>query len=75
MITHLKTHLKELENAASEPDTHLHARQLSKKLRSLDEEFSGLHYEVIYLIDDRSEDNVEAEQTIFWTSTTMMLPH
>ena len=40
------------------------ARQLLEKLKSLDGEFKGLHYEVIDLIEDGGEDSVEAEQVI-----------
>ena len=58
-ITRLGTCLKELE--APKPDTPTHARQLLEKLKSLDKEFRGLHYEVI---DDGSEDTVEAEQVV-----------
>ena len=63
-ITRLGTRLKELEDAAPKPDTTTHARQLLEKLKSLDKEFRGLHYEVIDLIDDGSEDTVEAEQVV-----------
>lgn len=37
---------------------------LLDKLKSLNAKFRGLHYEVIDLIDDGSEDIVEAEQVI-----------
>ena len=63
-ITRLGTRLKELEDAAPKPDTPTHARQLLEKFKSLDKEFRGLHYEVIDLIDDGSEDTVEAEQVV-----------
>ena len=63
-ITLLTTRLKELEDADPELDTPKHAQQLLGKLKSLDEEFRGLHYDVIDLIDDGSEDTVEAEQVI-----------
>ena len=63
-ITRLAARLKELENASPEPDTPKHARQLSEKLKSLDEEFRKLHYEVIDLIDDDGDSTVEAEQVI-----------
>ena len=60
-ITRLITRQRELEDAAPELDTPRHAGQLLGKLKSLDEEFRGLHYEVIDLLDDGSED---AEQII-----------
>ena len=58
-ITRLRTRLTELEGTADQPD---HARQLLGKLRSLDEEFRGLHYELIDLLDEGNEDLLEAEQ-------------
>ena len=64
LINQLTTRPKELEDAAPELDTPKHAQQLLGKLKSLDEEFRGLHYNVIDLIDDGSEDTVEAEQVI-----------
>ena len=63
-ITRFGTRLKELEDAAPKPNTPTHARQLLEKLKSLDKELRGLHYEVIDLIDDGSEDIVEAEQVV-----------
>ncbi len=63
-ITRLGTRLKELEDAAPKSNMPTHARQLLEKLKSLDKEFRGLHYEVIDLIDDGSEDTVEAEQVV-----------
>ena len=63
-ITRLATRLRELEAAADPPDKTKNARQLLGKLKSLDEEFRGLHYEVIDLFEDGGEDSVEAEQVI-----------
>lgn len=64
-ITHLGARLKELEDAADQPDTAKHAPQLLGKLTSLDEEFRGLYYyDVIALIEEGNEDVVEAEQII-----------
>ena len=56
-ITRLTTRLKELEDGAPELDTPKHAQQLLGKLKSLDEEFRGLHYDVLDLIDG-SEDKM-----------------
>ena len=61
-ITRLRTRLTELEDAADQPHTPDHARQLLGKLRSLDEEFRGLHYELIDLIDEDDQDSLETEQ-------------
>ena len=63
-ITRLGTRLKELEDAADRPDTPQHAGQLAAKLRSLDEEFRTIHFDVIDLIDDNNEDALVAEQGI-----------
>ena len=63
-ITRLGTRLKELDDTADQPRTSEHARQLLVKLKSLDEEFRGLHYEIIDLIDEGGEDVIEAEQVI-----------
>lgn len=61
-ITRLGARLTELEYTADQPRTRDHARQLLGKLRSLDEEFRRLHYELIDLIDEGSDDALEAEQ-------------
>ena len=63
-ITRLGTRLTELEETSDQPRTPDHARQILGKLRSLDEEFRGLHYELIDLIDAGSEDALDAEQVI-----------
>ena len=53
-----------MEEAATLPDRIKSAQQLLGKLKSLDETFKGLQYEVIDLIEDGGEDSVKAEQVI-----------
>ena len=47
----ITTRLGELEEAATLPDRIKGARQLLGKFKSVDDEFKGLHYEVIDLIE------------------------
>ena len=63
-ITRLGTRLTELEDTADQPRTLDHTRQLLGKLWSLDEEFRGLYYELIDLIDAGNEDALDAEEAI-----------
>lgn len=60
-ITRLDKCLTELEEAPDRPTTVEHAQELIKKLEALDAEFKSIHFEIVDVIDEDSE---EREQTI-----------
>ena len=61
--TRLGTRVRELEDTAVQPGTPNHAQQLMGKLKSLDEEFRRLHYDIVDLIEEETDDS-DAEQVI-----------
>ena len=61
-ITHLSTHLNELESRTGDPNVPDLAKQTMMKIESLDSEFKTLHYAVVDETED--EESLLAEQDL-----------
>lgn len=63
-VTRLGTRVTELEGIANQPGTTGYARQLLTKLKSHDEEFKNLHFQIIDSIDEGDDAALDDEQTV-----------
>lgn len=61
-ITRLGNRVSKLEEAADQPRTPDHARQLLTKLQTLDSDFRTVHLKLIDLIDEANTEALDAEQ-------------
>ena len=60
LITHLTTHLKDLEDDVSQPGIIDHAQRMQQKLDALDTEFRSHHHNIVDLVD--SEESLTRKQ-------------
>lgn len=63
-ITRLEKRVGELEALSRQPTNIEHAKELLRKLESLDSEFKKVHFEIVDIIDERDDETWEREQEI-----------